>query len=113
MDDGFRNDTSVPDPERFVRYFLECNLEWRRGKAGKALHNRLQQSDRAFRTDQRHPWTMTTSIFGIDHCIEKKGDEVGKVIGVKMREQNVRDLVPVHSGFDQIHQRAWAEIQND
>ncbi len=76
MNDGLGDNASVPDPERFVRYFLECNLEWRRGKAGKALHNRLQQLNRPLGADQRHPWTMTTSVFGIDDRVEKEGDEI-------------------------------------
>ncbi len=53
---------------------------------------------------------MPASIFGIDDRVEKESDEVGEVVGVKMGEQDVGDLVPVHPGFDQIHQRAWAEI---
>ncbi|MBH0207802.1 MAG: hypothetical protein HP495_04615 [Nitrospira sp.] len=55
---------------------------------------------------------MTTSIFGIDDCVKKEGNEVGKMIGVEMREQEMRDLVPVDASLDQIHQGARAEIQN-
>jgi hypothetical protein len=54
---------------------------------------------------------MASSIFGVDHRVEKERDEIGKVVRVKMGEQDVRDPVPVHAGFDQVHQCAWTEIQ--
>ena len=56
---------------------------------------------------------MPSSVFGIDDRIEKEGDEIRKVIGMKMGKQNMRDLVPIHTGFDQVHQRARAKIQDD
>ncbi len=56
---------------------------------------------------------MASSVFGVDDRIEKEGDEIRKVIGMKMGEQDVRDPMPVHPGFDQVHQGAGAEIEED
>ena len=56
---------------------------------------------------------MPSSVFGIDDRVEKEGDEIRKVIGVKMREQQMRNLVPVHSGLDQVHQSARAKIEQN
>jgi hypothetical protein len=38
-------------------------------------------------------------VFGKNHRIEKIGDEVGKVVGVVMGEENVGDPMPIHAGF--------------
>ena len=56
---------------------------------------------------------MTTSILGIDDRVEEEGNKVGKVVSVKMGKEDVRDLVPVHTSFDQVHQGAWAEIEQN
>jgi hypothetical protein len=54
---------------------------------------------------------MASSVLGVDDRIKKEGDEIRKVIGMKMGEQDVRDLVSIHTGFDQVHQSARTEIQ--
>lgn len=56
---------------------------------------------------------MPTFVFGVDYRVEEKRDEIRKVVRVKMGEENVRDLVPVHSGLNEIHQGARAEIQQN
>lgn len=56
---------------------------------------------------------MASSVLGIDHRVEKKGDEVGKVVGVKVGKQDVRNPMPIHARFDEIHQGTWAEIQQN
>ena len=56
---------------------------------------------------------MTSAIFGIDDRIEKERDEIGEMVGMKMGEQQVRDLVPIHTSFDQVHQGTRAEIQEE
>ena len=56
---------------------------------------------------------MASSVFGIDDCVEKEGDEVRKMVRVKMGKQDVPDLVPIHPGFDQVHQGAGAKIEEN
>lgn len=56
---------------------------------------------------------MAPAILGVDHSIEEEGNEVGKVVGVKMGEQNVRDLVPIDPGLNQVHQGTRAEIKQE
>jgi hypothetical protein len=50
-------------------------------------------------------------VFRKDHRIEEIGDEVGKMIGVVVGEENVGDPMPVHAGLQEIRQRAWAKVQ--
>ncbi len=54
---------------------------------------------------------MSPSVLGIDHGVEKERDEIGEVVGVEMRKENVRDPVAVDAGFDEIAQGARAKIQ--
>jgi hypothetical protein len=56
---------------------------------------------------------MASSVFGIDDRIEKEGDEISKVVRVKMGKQDVRDPVPIHTGPDEVHQGAGATIEED
>ena len=56
---------------------------------------------------------MTPAKLGVDHSIEEEGNKVGEVVRMKMREQKVRDLVPIDPSLDQIHQGAGAEIEEE
>ncbi|MER3423499.1 MAG: hypothetical protein C4293_09960 [Nitrospiraceae bacterium] len=39
---------------------------------------------------------------GIEHGIEKEGDKIREMIGVKMGEQDVTNLMPIDAGFHEI-----------
>ena len=50
-------------------------------------------------------------MLGVDQGIEEKRDEIGKMVGMEMRKQNVGDLMAIHTALDQIHQRTRAKVQ--
>ena len=56
---------------------------------------------------------MAPAKLGVDHSIEEEGNKVREVVRMKMREQQMRDLVPIHSGLDQVHQGTGAEIEEE
>lgn len=56
---------------------------------------------------------MAPAKLGVDHGIEEEGNKVGEVVGVKMREQDVRDPMPVYPGLDQVHQGTGTKIEQE
>ena len=92
--------TVVSNHKRPISHFLKCTANGARVEPGKVVK-------RAWKNFlvPRGPITVgdfdsrSSFVLGIDHRVEKIGDEVGKVVGVVMGEENVRDPMPIHTGF--------------
>ena len=56
---------------------------------------------------------MAPTKLSVDHGIEEERNKVGEVVGVKMREQNMRDPVPIDPSLNQVHQGTRAEIKQE
>jgi hypothetical protein len=50
-------------------------------------------------------------VFRENHGIEKERDEIGEVVGVKVRKENMGDAVTTDAGLDEVAQGARAEIE--
>ncbi len=113
VDDSSWENLRLPDPERPVIDFFQRHAERRSAKAWERGEQDLEEVPCPGGTDDGEWRTCSTLILGENHCVKEKGDEIGKMVRVKMREQDVRDPMPVHPCFDQVHQRTWAEIQQN
>jgi hypothetical protein len=82
-------------------------------KSRQHTEHGLEQTGGAPRAHHRQWWPVATFELGVDDLVEEVRNEIRKVIGMVMRKQNVGDPVPVHTGFDQVHQRSRAEIQQE
>lgn len=99
------------DPEWAVINFLQRHAEWRAVKTRERSEQGLEETSCPRRADDGERRPFPALILGIDQGVEEERDEIGKVVRVKMGEENMRDPVPVHSGLDEIHQGPRAEIQ--
>src|SRR6185369_16967791 len=70
-----------------------------------------KESLRTAWADHRERWPRSSLVFRENHRIEEIGDEVGKVIGVVMGEENVGNPMPIHAGLHEICQCPWAKVQ--
>ena len=113
VDDSSWKNLRLPDPERPVIDFLQRHAERCAAKAWKRGEQDLEEVPCPGRTDDGEWWTRSTLILGENHGVKEKGDEIGKVVRVKMGEQDVRDAMPVHAGLNKVHQGARAEIQQN
>lgn len=56
---------------------------------------------------------MTAAVFCIDDGVEKKGDEIGEVIGMEVRYEKMCDAVTVHSGVEKVGKGSGSEIEQE
>ena len=80
-------------------------------KPGQHPEHRTEQTAGPRGPHHRQRRTGHAFKFGEDDLVEQVCNEVRKVIGVVVRKQDMRNTMPVDAGFDEIHQRARAEIQ--
>jgi hypothetical protein len=99
------------DPEWAVIDFLQRHAEWRAAKTRERREQGLEETSCPGRADDSERRPSSTFIFRENHCVEEKRDEIGKMVRVKMGDQNVRDPMSVHAGLNEIHQCSRAEIQ--
>ena len=99
------------------RKFAAAELIEMRTQVWDLLINRLvadpdsEESLRAARSDHSERRPLSSLVFRKDHRIEEIGDEVGKMIGVVVGEENMGDPMPVHAGPQEVRQRAWSKVQ--
>jgi hypothetical protein len=93
------NHSRVSNHKCPIGYFLEMNRERRVREAWQGSEEGLEELLRPVRPYYRERRPCSSLVFGEDHRVEKIGDEVGKVIGVVVGEENVSDPMPVHAGF--------------
>ena len=108
---GLRKYSRFTDRERSIGDVFEINREggvhepWQSGEQGS------EKSLCTARADYRERWTLSSLVFRKNYRIEKVGDEIGKVIGMVMGEENVGNPMPVHAGLYEIHQCSWSKVQ--
>lgn len=113
VDDSSWENLRLPDPERPVIDFFQRHAERRSAKAWERGEQDLEEVPCPGGTDDGEWRTCSTLILGENHCVKEKGDEIGKMVRVKMGYQNVGDLISIHAGFDEVHQGARAKIQQN
>ena len=63
------------------------------------------------RTDQGQRRSGAALVLAEDDGIEEEGNEVGEVVGVEMRKQNMCNPVPIDTAGDQVAERARSEVE--
>jgi len=101
------------DPEWAVIDFLQRHAEWSPAKARERGEQGLEEISRPGGADDGEWRPFPPLILREDHRVEKKRDEIGKMVRVKMGEQHMRDPMAVHAGFDEVHQRARTKIHQE
>lgn len=112
MLDGFRPDSGLSDLKRLVGNLPDRYAEGRCIKRGERAQHRVDDPFRpAWAEDgQVGPFA---DMAGVERGIEKESDEIREVVGVKMGEEDITDLMPINTGLHEIVQRAWAEIEQE
>lgn len=87
MDYGPWNNFRFADPEWAVGNLFETNTERCPAKARYRVEQGFEQPSSAERADDRECRSFSPLVLREDHRVEKEGDEVRKVICVKMGEQ--------------------------
>ncbi len=110
---GSGNHGRLSDHKRPIGDFFEMNRERRLCEPWQGGEEGSEEFLSPARPDDGQRWPGSSLVFRKDHRIEKIGDEVGKVVGVIVGEENVGDPMPIHTGLQEIRQRARTKIQQD
>ena len=104
-------DLRLTKPECTIGHFP--NRDAKRGaiETGKRRHHGSHQCHSAMWTDERQRGSCPSLVFAENDGIKEKRNKVREVVGVKMREQNVRDGVAIDPALDQVGECARTEIQ--
>jgi hypothetical protein len=92
------NHSRVSNHKRPIGYFFEMHSERRVSEAWHSGEESLEEFLGSVGAYDGQRWPSSSFVFGENHRIEEIGDEVRKVIGVVMGEENVSDSMPVHAG---------------
>ena len=93
------NHSRLSNHKRPIGHFFEMN--WKR-RMSEARHGGEEGSEEFLgpaRADDGERRPRSSLVLGKDHRIEKISDEVGKVVGVVVGEENVGDPMAIHASF--------------
>ena len=93
------NHSRLSNHKRPIGYFFEVNRERRLREAGQGGEEGSEEFLGPAWADHRERRPRSSLVFRKDHRIEEIGDEVGKVIGMVVRKENVGNSMPVHAGL--------------
>src|SRR5206468_4181831 len=102
MDDGAGSDPGFPELDRLIGQLFDPDRKRRRGEAWELLEDRHEEPASAPRSINREGRTRPDKG-GMDHGIEKKGDEVRKMVRVVVTEKEVLEAMAVHADFQEVH----------
>ena len=102
MDDGAGGDPGFAEPDCLIGQLFDPDRKGSPREARELLEDRHEEPASAPRSINREGRTRPDKG-GMDHGIEKKGDEVRKVVRVVVTEKEVLEAMAVHADFHEIH----------
>ena len=108
-----RGDARLTEHEASVRHFLDANLKRRRVETRKGLHDGAKETDGATRAHECQRRSGSSLVFAVDDGIEEKGNEIRKMICMKVGKEDVSDSMSIDPGLHEIDQCAGSEIQQE
>ena len=102
MDDGAGDDPGFPDLDCLIGQLFDPDRKRSRREARELLEHRHEEPASAPGSINRKGWTRRDKG-GMDHGIEKKCNEVRKMVRVVVTEKEVLQVMAVHADFHEVH----------
>ena len=100
MSDGGGPNPSLAQSKCAVGYFSNRDAKWSGIETREGGEHGPHEASGATRPHEGQRWSGASLIFAKNDGIEKKWNEVGEVVGMEMRKQNMSDAVAIDPSLD-------------